>query len=167
MKVAALLIGLFLGHQATATRLEPGSEAPLFKVSRHDGGEFDLSSRKGKWTVLFFYPKAGTPGCTKQACAFRDGLKKITDQGADVFGISADEVSALEKFHLEQKLNFPLLSDPDEKVIKAYGTKMWGLPMSRRWTFIIDPDLKIRSVERDVDPVLDAAKVAAKLKELK
>ena len=147
--------------------LHVGDSAPLFKAQRHDGAEFDLAARKGSWTVLYFYPKAGTPGCTKQACAFRDNIKKIQAQGAEVFGLSADTVAAQKAFHEEHKLGFALLADPDDKIIDQYGSKMFGLSMSKRWTFILDPKLKIRSIDKDVDPVLDAQKVAAKLAELK
>lgn len=141
--------------------------APLFKTQTQDGKEFDLASRKNSWTVLYFYPKAGTPGCTKQACAFRDAIDQIHQQGAEVFGISADTVAEQAAFHKEHHLNFTLLADPEGKVIKMYGTKMDDKNLSKRWTFIIDPQLKIRWVEKDVDPALDAQRVAAEIKKLK
>lgn len=149
--------------KAEAQELKVGDQAPQFQVKDQAGGDFKLENRKGKWTVLFFYPKAGTPGCTKQACAFRDNIKKITEQNAEVFGISADTVEAQAKFHKEHRLNFTLLADSDSKVIKAYGSKMPVLSMSKRWTFIIDPELKIRLIEKDVDPVLDSLRTAEKL----
>ncbi|MES2856315.1 MAG: peroxiredoxin [Bdellovibrionota bacterium] len=140
--------------------LESGADAPVFKTQTHDGKTFDLTDRKGSWTVLYFYPKADTPGCTKQACAFRDTIKKIRDLGADVFGISADSVEAQAAFHKKHSLNFTLLADPDSKVITSYGTKMPVVGMSKRQTFIIGPDLKVKHIETDVDPVKDAAYVA-------
>ena len=160
-----VVAGLF-ASAAGAEELKVGDKAPNFEAKDQNGGDFKLDARKGKWTVLFFYPKAGTPGCTKQACAFRDNIKKITEQNADVFGISADTVEAQAKFHKEHNLNFTLLADPESKVIKAYGSKMPVLSMSKRWTFIIDPDQKIRLIEKDVDPVLDSIRTAEKLKEL-
>lgn len=150
-----------------AASLKVGDSAPLFKVKKQDGSDFDLASRKGSWTVLYFYPKAGTPGCTTQACAFRDNIKKIHAAGAEVFGISSDSVAAQAAFHKEHKLSFDLLADPEDKVLGAYGTKILGLSFSKRWTFIIDPQLKIRSIDKNVDPALDAVRVAAKITELR
>lgn len=152
---------------ATADQLKVGDPAPIFKVQAHDGSEFDLSSRKGQWTVLYFYPKADTPGCTKQACAFRDNIEKIRSQGADVFGISADTVESQAAFHKKYNLNFKLLADAEGEVIQRYGSKMPVMKLSKRWTFIIDPELKIRAIDKDVDPVMDAENVAKKIAELK
>ena len=169
--IAALVLfvaGLVgLNAVAGAAELKVGDSAPTFKAKTDAGADFDLATRKGSWTVLYFYPKAGTPGCTKQACAFRDNIKKITDQGAAVYGISSDDVAAQAAFHKEHHLNFSLLADPNEDVIKAYGTKMALLPMSKRWTFIIGPDLKIRSIAKDVDPVLDSENTAKQIAQLK
>jgi peroxiredoxin Q/BCP len=165
----AILSAFFIASVVTpakAADLNVSDPAPPFKVKDYNGKEFSLDSRKGKWTVLYFYPKAGTPGCTKQACAFRDGIKKIRDLGAEVYGISTDTVAEQAKFHVDQHLNFPLLADPDARVVEQYGSKITGLSMSKRWTFIIGPKLIIRDIERDVDPVLDATKVAAKIAEL-
>ena len=144
-----------------------GDLAPTFTAKTHEGKDFDLQSRLGQWTVLYFYPKAHTPGCTKQACAFRDNLDKIKSQGADVIGISADTVEEQAKFHKEQNLNFTLIADPDDVVIKMYGAKMPIVKMSKRWTFIVDPELKIRALMKDVDPVLDSEKIAGQILTLK
>lgn len=152
---------------AHSAELKVGDKAPLFKSKTQTGEDFDLSARKGKWTVLYFYPKAGTPGCTKQACAFRDSIDKIRNQGAEVYGISADTVADQEKFHKEHSLNFTLLADPDGKVIEQYGAKMPMMKVSKRWTFIVDPDLKIRWFEKDVDPAMDAERVASEITKLK
>jgi peroxiredoxin Q/BCP len=152
---------------AQALELNVGSPAPQFKVKTHTGAEFDLASRKGEWTVLYFYPKADTPGCTKQACTFRDKIKQVRDLGADVYGVSADSVEAQKKFHEKYKLNFTLLADADGAIIKAYGAKMPMVNMSKRWTFIIDPELKIRAIEKDVDPTHDADYVTKMVTELK
>ncbi|WFP50581.1 peroxiredoxin [Methylomonas sp. EFPC3] len=170
-RFSALLIPLvlFFGGlpPAFAEQLQIGNTAPTFQAKTHDGGEFDLNSRRGNgWTVLYFYPKAGTPGCTAQACAFRDAIQAIRQQGAEVYGLSTDSVAELAKFHREHKLGFTLLSDPDASVTEAYGAKMPVLTMAKRWTFIIDPELKVRRIDNDVDPALDAQKVAAALKQL-
>jgi len=162
--MAALLLG-FAGL-SPASELKLGDRAPGFKLQTDEGADFDLQLRKGKWTVLYFYPKADTPGCTKQACAFRDNIGQIRKLGAEIFGVSADSIEALKRFKKNHALNFPLLADPELAAINAYGTKMPVVSMSKRWTFIIGPDLRIRAIEKDVDPVLDAQHVAEALKKL-
>lgn len=163
------LVGLMMAFtpKAFANDLKVGDTAPEFKIKTDAGTDFDLASRKGQWTVLYFYPKAETPGCTKQACAYRDNIKKVQAQGAEIFGISADDVASQAKFKKNHQLNFTLLADPNEDVIKLYGTKMPLLPMSKRWTFIVDPDLKIRAIDKDVDPAVDALKTADRIAEFK
>jgi peroxiredoxin Q/BCP len=160
---AALFLATNLGF---ANEVKVNEPAPLFSAKTQEGKDFQLASRKGKWTVLYFYPKAGTPGCTKQACAFRDNIEKIRSQKAEVFGISSDSVEDQAQFHKEHNLNFTLLADPDGKILDLYGTKMPMMKVSKRWTFILDPDLKIRDLQKDVDPVLDSERVAKKIKEL-
>lgn len=149
-----------------AKEVKVGDQAPSFKTQTHEGKDFDFATRKGKWTVLYFYPNADTPGCTKQACAFRDSLNKIRDLNAEVFGVSADTVEDQKKFHEKYHLNFTLLADPQSKIIDSFGTRMADRPLSQRWTFIIDPELKIRHIDQKVDPVHDAENVAKKIKEL-
>ena len=162
--IMAMLLGL-LGY-GSVSEIKVGDTAPAINLKTDEGANFDLQSRKGKWTVLYFYPKAETPGCTKQACAFRDGITQIRALGAELFGISADNVDALKKFKANHSLNFKLLADPDLDAINKYGTKMPLLRMSKRWTFIIDPDLRIRAIEKDVDPVLDPKRVTEMLRAL-
>lgn len=170
-KYGALLIALLGGftmlETVSAAELKVNDPAPLFTAKTQEGKDFDLNSRKGQWTVLYFYPKSGTPGCTKQACAFRDNIEKIRAQGADVFGISADSVQDQAEFHKKHNLTFTLLADPEDKVINMYGSKMPMMKMSKRWTFVIDPDLKIRSINKDVDPVVDSEKIAEQLSQMK
>lgn len=147
--------------------IETGALAPEFTAQLHSGEQFQLKDRKGKgWTVLFFYPKAGTPGCTKQACAFRDSIKVIRAQNAEVYGVSSDTVEAQAKFHKEHSLAFSLIADPKMEVIHKYGVKMFGVDMAKRWTFILDPELKVRWVDEKVDPVMDPKNVSEKLAEL-
>ena len=163
--MTALLLGFF--GSGLGSDLKVGDPAPRINLKTDEGTDFDLHSRKGRWTVLYFYPKAETPGCTKQACAFRDSISQIRMFGAELFGVSSDGLEALKKFKANHNLNFTLLADPGLDAIKRYGTKLPLLRMSKRWTFIIDPDLRIRAIEKDVDPVLDAKRVAEMLKELK
>lgn len=159
---------LFSGFFAQAKDLKTDEVAPTFTLQKHDGSTFDLGSRKGagKWTVLYFYPKAGTPGCTKQACAFRDSLKKITALGAEVYGVSADTVADQAKFHKEHQLNFDLLADPEGKVVALYGSSMLGTKFSKRWTFVLDPELKIKDIMKEVDPMIDSERVAKVITDL-
>ena len=162
--MAALLLG-FAGP-GLASDLKLGDLAPGLRLKTDEGADFDLQSRKGQWTVIYFYPKAETPGCTRQACAFRDNISQIRKLGAELFGVSADSVESLKKFKKNHSLNFTLLADPKLDAIKAYGTKMPVVNMSKRWTFIVGPDLRIRAIETDVDPVLDAKRVAEMLQKL-
>jgi peroxiredoxin Q/BCP len=161
------LIAVLSSSSASAAELKEGDSAPVFSTKTHEGKPFDLASRKGHWTVLYFYPKAQTPGCTKQACAFRDSIKLIRDLDAEVYGVSSDDVEEQAAFHKAERLNFTLLADADLKIISMYGTKMPVVNMAKRWTFVIDPQLKIRAIDKDVDPVLDAKKVAALISKLK
>lgn len=146
--------------------LRVNDPAPVFKLKTHEGADFDLQSRKGKWTVLYFFPKTETPGCTKQACSFRDNIKKIRNLNADVFGVSTDNVADMAAFHKNHQLNFTLLADDKAEVTTRYGSKMAMLNMSNRWTFIINPKLIIKHISRDVDPVLNSVQVAGELKVL-
>jgi thioredoxin-dependent peroxiredoxin len=102
-------------------RLEPGDMAPEFTLTDTDGGEVSLSSLRGQRVIIYFYPAAMTPGCTKQACDFRDSKKDLSDAGFAVLGISPDNPAKLAKFRDRDSLTFPLLSDPDRTVLKAYG----------------------------------------------
>lgn len=163
----AVLIFLSLTSPAFGESLL-GKSAPTFTAKNQEGVDFDLKSRMGQgYTVLFFYPKAGTPGCTKQACAFRDSVKVIRDKGAMVYGISADDVAAQKKFHDEHKMTFDLLSDADATIIKSYQVKMPMLSMAKRQTFILDDKLIVRKHFEDVDPAMDAKNVAKAIDELK
>lgn len=133
-----------------------GTVAPKFKLLNQDDKEVDLKSFKGKTVVLYFYPKAMTPGCTTQACGIRDYKKKWDARDTVVMGISPDETKKLKKFQEKEGLNFDLLSDPDHEVAEKYG--VWGLKkfMGREYegihriTFIIGPDGKISQIMDDV-----------------
>lgn len=158
--LSASFFVLLLSSHVFATELKINDKAPTFKAQLQTGEEFNLENQKGKWTVLYFFPKSDTPGCTKQACAFRDNIKKITSQGADVFGVSTDTVEEQAAFHKKHGLKFSLISDASGKITEAYGAKMPMIKMAKRWTFILDDQLVVRKVDHDVDPVTDAVKVA-------
>lgn len=167
MKFLSLFFILLSFGFSVKAEVTVGSSAPLFKAKTHEGKEFDLNSRKGKWTILYFYPKSETPGCTKQACAFRDSIKKIRDKGADIYGVSYDNVESQAQFHKNHSLNFTLLADPEGEVVGKYGTKMPAVNMSKRWTFVLDPELKVRFIDKNVDPAKDAEKMAQTLEDLR
>lgn len=165
-KFLTSLVALFFSFSIFAANLKVGANAPLFTLKDQFGNNFNLADQKGKWTVLYFYPKAETPGCTKQACAFRDNIKQITSLGANVYGVSVNSVDDQLQFTNKHQINFPLLADEKGEITKLYGTKMAVLNISKRWTFIVGPDLKIMEVAKDVDPVLDASRVAKKITDL-
>lgn len=106
---------------AETKRLEVGDKAPTFTLLDADGKKVSLSSYKGRKVIIYFYPAAMTPGCTKQACDFRDSLAELNEAGLDVIGISPDKPEKLAKFRDRDGVNFPLLSDPDKTTLTAYG----------------------------------------------
>jgi len=148
--------------------LRAGQKAPDFTAMNDKGEKVKLADLKGKKVVLYFYPKDDTPGCTKEACAFRDGIDEIKSRGAVVMGVSADSVDSHKKFRSKFDLNFPLLADSDKKMVEAYGVwkekSMYGKKYMgiERTTFIIDGSGKIShifpkvKVEQHYDEVLEA-----------
>ncbi len=129
--------------------LQIGDKAPVFKLAATNGKEISLSDFTGKKVILYFYPKDDTPGCTKEACYFRDNLARVKKKDAVVFGISADGMKSHQKFTEKYDLNFPLLSDESKEVLKAYGVWKKKSFMGKsymgieRTTFIIDEQGKI------------------------
>ena len=137
---------------ASTVELKIGQKAPGFSLPNQDGKIVSLSDYKGKKVVLYFYPKDDTPGCTKESCAFRDGIDEIQGSGADVLGVSGDSVESHKRFVKKYNLNFPLVSDESKKMIRAYGVwkekslygrKYMGI---ERTTFIIDENGKIDDI---------------------
>jgi thioredoxin-dependent peroxiredoxin len=148
--------------------IEPGDKAPSFELPDQDGRTLRLEDFRGKPVVLYFYPKASTPGCTTQACGVRDHQADYAKSGAIVLGVSPDPVAKVKKFHEEQSLNFALLADEDHSVADAYGVwvekSMYGRKYlgNERTTFVIDSEGVVAEVLRKVKPaehdelVLDA-----------
>ncbi|QEG40392.1 thioredoxin-dependent thiol peroxidase [Roseimaritima ulvae] len=136
--------------------LEVGTKAKAFRLKSYDGKTIKLSDYKGQPVVLYFYPRDDTPGCTKQACAFRDRSEDLKEAGAAVLGISPDTVESHEKFRDKYELNFPLLADPDHAVSEAYGAwrekNMYGKKSMgiQRSTFLIDSTGRIAKVWKRV-----------------
>ena len=150
-------------------KLKEGDQAPNFMVDTSGGGRVSLADFVGKNVILYFYPKDDTPGCTKEACAFRDGYADFKRRGAVVLGVSTDPVKAHDKFVEKFKLPFTLLADTDKKIVEAYG--VWGEKsfMGRKYqgthrvTFLIGPDGKIKKIWPKVKPEEHPAEVLATL----
>ena len=138
------------------TRLEAGDKAPAFSLEDADGNTVSLADYRGRKLIVYFYPAASTPGCTKQACDFRDNLRVLNKAGLDVVGISPDKPAKLAKFRDAEGLTFPLLSDPDRTVLANWGAygkkKMYGKTVQGviRSTFVVDEDGKIALAQYNV-----------------
>jgi len=153
--------------------LKVGSRAPAFSLPSDDGETVSLSALKGKPVVLYFYPKDDTPGCTVEACEFRDSWADVRKTGAVVLGVSPDGLKDHQKFRAKFKLPFPLLADEDHSVADAYGAwgdkSMYGRKYQGilRTTFLIGPDGTIARVFEKVKPKGHAAEVLAAIRDLK
>ena len=151
-------------------RLAPGDTAPDFTLPDADGKPVSLSDYRGRRVIVYFYPAAGTPGCTKQACDFTDSLDALQGAGYTVLGISKDNPSKLAKFRERDSLTIPLLSDADKSVMKAYGAfgekKLYGKTVEGviRSTFLVDPDGKIEQAFYNVRATGHVAKLRKDLK---
>jgi thioredoxin-dependent peroxiredoxin len=151
------------------TRLAPGDAAPDFTLPDADGHEVSLSSLRGQRVIVYFYPAAMTPGCTKEACDFRDSLSSLAASGFAVLGISPDSPAKLAKFRDRDGLTFPLLSDPQHAALTAYGA--WGEKMMYgkksvgviRSTFVIAPDGKIERAQYGVKATGHVARLRQEL----
>ncbi|MBC2638862.1 MULTISPECIES: thioredoxin-dependent thiol peroxidase [unclassified Rhodococcus (in: high G+C Gram-positive bacteria)] len=146
-------------------RLAPGDTAPTFTLPDADGNDVSLADYRGRKVVVYFYPAASTPGCTKQACDFRDSLADLNGAGLDVVGISPDKPAKLAKFRDAEELTFPLLSDPEKTTLEAWGAfgekKMYGKTVQGviRSTFLVDEDGKIEVAQYNVRATGHVAKL--------
>src|SRR5437762_786271 len=147
--------------------IEVGEQAPEFTLPDQDGTDVTLSDLRGQTVVLYFYPKADTPGCTTQACGVRDHLPDYTEAGVTVLGVSPDPVKRVKRFHVGQQLNFELLADEDHAVCEAYGVWVeksmygktyWG---AQRSTFVIGEDGVVTHVIEKVSPKTHDGEVLA------
>lgn len=151
------------------TRLEAGDPAPEFTLNDQDGTTLSLSDLRGRRTVVFFYPAAMTPGCTREACDFRDSVEPLRAAGIEVVGISRDDQAKLQRFRDQEQLTYPLLSDPDHAVHEAYGA--WGEKMNYgktvegviRSTFVIDAEGRIEHALYNVKATGHVARVRSLL----
>lgn len=150
---------------APTPRLAVGDEAPAFSLPDADGNTVSLSDFHGRKVVVYFYPAASTPGCTKQACDFRDNLAELNEAGLDVVGISPDKPAKLAKFRDAEGLTFPLLSDPERSALTAWGAfgekSMYGKTVQGviRSTFVVDEQGKIEAAQYNVKATGHVAKL--------
>jgi thioredoxin-dependent peroxiredoxin len=152
------------------TRLAPGDPAPDFTLPDADGTPVALADYRGRRVVVYFYPAAGTPGCTTQACDFRDNLAELGDAGLDVVGISPDKPAQLAKFRAAEGISFPLLSDADKEVLTAWGAfgekKLYGKTVTGvlRSTFVVGADGTLEVAQYNVRATGHVAKLRKELK---
>ena len=150
---------------AQTPRLEVGDKAPSFSLPDANGNKVSLNDYRGRKVIVYFYPAASTPGCTKEACDFRESLGELADAGFDVVGISPDKPEKLVKFRDNEKLTFPLLSDPDRKVLTAWGAygekKMYGKTVQGviRSTFVVDEKGKVEVAQYNIKATGHVAKL--------
>jgi thioredoxin-dependent peroxiredoxin len=146
-----------------------GGPAPAFKLQDQAGKWHELKDYQGKWVALYFYPKDQTPGCTAQACEFRDNVFAFRDAGAVILGISVDTVESHKKFAEKHGLPFPILADPSKDTARRYGVLksfIGGMELARRETFLIDPAGRVIRRYPDVEPKGHSTQVLNDIKEL-
>lgn len=169
--VAALIVcaALFVARAARAGELpQVGQPAPDFKLADQDGQLHALKDYRGKWLVLYFYPKDDTPGCTQEACAFRDDLHQLVEMDAAVVGVSVDDSTSHAQFAKKYHLPFPLLADKSGEVAASYGALMnlGIMKLARRFTFLIDPQGNIGRVYLSVETSRHSKEIIDDLKKL-
>lgn len=158
----------FLGSAQAAQIPATGSVAPEFSLPDQSGKILQLADLRGQWVVLYFYPKDDTPGCTEEACQFRDDMAELKTLGAQIVGISVDNSLSHAAFARKHNLQFPLLADSDGRVASAYGALSdWLLlKVARRYTFLIDPQGRLAKSYLKVDTSRHSAEIIADLKRL-
>lgn len=169
-KLVILLSLITLGVSATASaEFVVGGPAPEFELSDQNGQLHSLEDYRDQWVVLYFYPKDDTPGCTTEACEFRDNIFKFREINAQILGVSFDDVESHQKFSADYDLPFPLLADVNGKAADAYGvrTKKFGMTFAKRQTFLIDPDGNIAKHYEEVKPATHSLQILADLEALR
>ncbi len=168
--VVALLAGIAIAFQATAEdgTLGIGDMAPDFSLPDQAGAKRSLGEFRGRWIVLYFYPKDDTPGCTTEACALRDDYLGLSELGAQILGVSLDSAESHAAFTKKHGLPFPLLVDEGGQVAEKYGALwgIWPLRYAKRHTFVINPEGKIVQIYRKVDPKSHSQQLISDLRSL-
>ena len=156
-----LLVFLLITSSSVLANLEVGDKAPNFILNDQNNEAHQLSDYEGRWVILYFYPKDDTPGCTTQACDFRDAVKRIIASRSVVFGLSLDSVESHKRFSDKNNLPFSLLSDEEGVAAKSYDSlnNFMGYKSAKRNTFIIDPDGFLSKIYLSVDPKTHSQKV--------
>jgi peroxiredoxin Q/BCP len=152
-------------NNAQEAKLSAGDIAPAFTLGDQNGKTHSLADYRGRWLVLYFYPKDDTPGCTTEACGFRDEYRAYLRRGVEVLGVSIDGRESHERFAKKYDLPFPLLADTDGTVAKEYGAywSFWPLRFARRYTFLIDPQGRIARTYYKVSPKRHSEQLIADL----
>lgn len=166
--VGILIFSLGTSTAVLAERLGVGDPAPDFSLTDQNGEQRSLEDYRDGWVALYFYPKDDTPGCTTQACEFRDDIFKYRRMGCQVLGVSLDDEESHKEFAEKYGLPFPLLADNEGTTADAYGvkTRMFGMSIAKRHTFLIDPDGNIAKHYADVDPETHSSELLSDLAEL-
>lgn len=169
LRTIAIALALLPCLPAVAADVAPGQPAPAFALPDQDGELHRLEDYRDQWVALYFYPKDDTPGCTTEACEFRDDIFKFRRLGAQILGVSFDDQASHKAFAEKHGLPFPLLADTDGAAAGAYGVKSsWnGRDIAKRQTFLIDPEGRIAKHYREVDPATHSKQVIADLEALK
>lgn len=162
------LLSLFATKTLAAPELQEGDIAPTFSLPNQAGKPISLSDYKGQWVVLYFYPKNDTPGCTTEACSFRDNINHLIAQKAIILGVSLDDITSHQTFKRKYQLPFDLLADPDGEVTDRYNALLDFklFKFAKRQTFIINPQGYLAKIYRDVDPDRHVRDVIKELKAL-
>lgn len=163
-----LLLAALCFASSAGARNQSGEQAPDFRLQDQNGNWHSLEDYRGQWVVLYFYPKDDTPGCTTEACNFRDDIYRYRAQGAAVLGVSLDDVESHQAFAEKYELPFPLLADTEHDAARKYDvlTTLGPLKFAKRETFLVDPEGRIARHYEDVDPQTHAQEVLADLAEL-
>ena len=164
MSAAALLLGM----SALAEQVQMGDPAPDFELKDQSGQLHSIEDYRGKWVALYFYPKDDTPGCTTEACEFRDNIFAFKNLNCQILGVSLDDVESHKEFAEKYSLPFPLLADSSGTTADAYGvkSKYMGMSVAKRQTFLIDPDGNVAKHYEKVDPDSHTQQVLADLQSL-
>ncbi|CAM8401740.1 peroxiredoxin [Candidatus Methylopumilus planktonicus] len=165
----AIVFYLLRANVMAAPILKIGDDAPTFALPDSQGNQVNLTDYKGKWLVLYFYPKDDTPGCTTEACHFRDDFKFLESLGAKVVGVSIDDSFSHKKFAEKYNLPFPLLSDSSGEVASRYGAlnNFLVIKLAKRYTYLINPQGKIAKIYLSIDTSKHSQEIIEDLKTLK
>lgn len=166
--VASIVLVFLAIHPVAAEQVREGDAAPDFELIDQDGIMHSIEDYRGQWVALYFYPKDDTPGCTTEACEFRDSIFAFKDANCQVLGVSLDDVESHKAFADKYGLPFPLLADVEGAAADAYGVKsrLFGMTLAKRQTFLIDPEGNIAKHYSNVDPDTHPRQVLADLERL-